>query len=89
MPSQGAAPDRQELSRERWELVRQVEDFLDTPMVALSFVWLGLMILDFTTGLSRSLVVLSYAIWALFVLHFLLGIVIAPSRVAYREGAMC
>ncbi len=83
MASQGTAPDRHELNRERWELLRQVEGFLDTPMIALSFVWLGLMIFDFTTGLGRSLEILSYAIWALFALHFLLGILIAPSRTAY------
>ncbi len=83
MTSKGAAPDRQELHRERWELLGQVDDLLETPMIVLSFVWLGLMILDFTTGLSRSLEILSYAIWALFILQFLLGIVIAPSRAAY------
>ncbi len=83
MTDQRAATGRPDTTEERWELLRQVEALLDTPMIALAFVWLGLMVVDLTAGLSRPLEILSYGIWALFVLHFVLGIVIAPSKAAY------
>jgi voltage-gated potassium channel len=83
MTSREAARDRPDLREERWELLRQLNALLDKPMIALSFVWLGLLILDLTAGLSRPLEILSYVIWALFGLQFALGLVIAPSKGAY------
>lgn len=74
---------RAEVGRERWELLRQLDALLDGPMVTLSFVWLGLLIVDLTAGLSPLLSTLSQVIWAAFALHFALGIVIAPSRLVY------
>jgi len=77
------SPGADDLGRERWELLRQIDALLDGPMVALSFVWLGLTIVDFTSGLGRTLSAVSYVIWALFAVEFLIGIVIAPSKLAY------
>jgi voltage-gated potassium channel len=81
--ARGVGSGADDLGRERWELLRQVNALLDGPMVVLSFVWLALTIIDFTRGLGRTLGAVSYAIWALFVLHFLIGIVIAPSKRVY------
>jgi voltage-gated potassium channel len=83
MANQTAARDRLDLDRERWELLRRLNALLDEPMTALAFVWLGLLILDFTTGLNRLLEIVSYAIWALFVLDFLIGMVVAPKKLVY------
>jgi voltage-gated potassium channel len=77
------SPCRPALRRARWELLQWIEAIVDKPMIALSFVWLGLLVLDFTRGLSRPFEIAVYVIWALFVLHFALGIVIAPSKVHY------
>ena len=81
--SQDVATDGNDEREARRELLGQLEALLDGPMVALSFVWLGLMVLEFTAGLSRPLEVLSYAIWVLFGLHFLLGFMIAPVKSSY------
>src|SRR5687768_2744671 len=67
----------------RWQLLHQLEALLDKPLTALAFVWLGLLILDFTTGLNRGLEAASYAIWTLFLLHFLMGVLIAPRKTHY------
>ena len=83
MTEHGATSADPDLSHERWELLRQLNGLLEKPMTALSFAWLGLLIIDFTTGLSRTLQILSYTIWALFGLQFLIGIVVAPSRTTY------
>ena len=83
MPDLNAMPDRSDLNEERWELLRHVDALLETPMVVLSFAWLALTVIDLTAGLNRTLEIVSYVIWALFGVHFLLGVVIAPSRAAY------
>jgi voltage-gated potassium channel len=69
--------------RERWELLHTINDFTDRPMIFLSMVWLVLLILDFTSGLSPVMSQLSNAIWILFILDFLLEFTIAPRKVAY------
>ena len=84
MADRASLPDDQPLlQRERRELLRQLEELLDRPMTALGFVWLLLLILDLTRGLGLVLQWLSDGIWALFVLHFVLGLVIAPERLDY------
>jgi len=72
-----------ELHTARWELLEQVNELTERPMIALSFVWLGLLIIDFTAGLSPLLQIVSNVIWALFVLDFFLELVIAPRKLAY------
>jgi len=74
---------QEELRRERWQLLEQIDAAVDTPMIALAFVWLGLLICDLTRGLSPFLQRISDVIWALFVLDFVIGIIIAPHRRAY------
>ena len=73
--------------RERWELLHTIDDFTDRPMIFLSMVWLVLLILDFSQGLSPFLSQLTNVIWVLFILDFLLKFTIAPRKIAYlREG---
>ena len=83
MTDRNAGVREEELRRERWQLLEQIDAALDKPMLALAMVWLALLILDFTRGLSPLLQGISDMIWALFVLDFLIGIVIAPHRRAY------
>lgn len=71
------------LDRQRFELLRQIEGALERPMTVLAFVWLTLILVEFTIGLSPLLDKLSIVIWALFVLHFLLEFTIAPHKGAY------
>ena len=72
-----------DLTQERWELLEQIDAITDKPMIVLSFVWLGLLVLDLTAGLNRPLEMLSYAIWAIFVLDFILELIIAPEKWHY------
>jgi hypothetical protein len=48
-------PRADNLGRERWELLHQIDALLDGPMILLSFAWLGLMIVDFLNGLGPTL----------------------------------
>lgn len=72
---------------ERWELLHTINEFTDRPMIFLAMVWLVLLILDFTSGLSPFLSQLTNVIWIIFILDFLLKFVIAPRKLAYlRQG---
>lgn len=71
--------------RERLKLLRQVTDVLDEPMTVLAFVWLALLIYDFTYGLGRVGTIANNVIWGLFVVHFLLEFTLAPQKWAYLE----
>src|SRR5919199_1690464 len=84
-----AAEDRtaRALERERYELATRIGRALATPMTVLGFVWLVLLVVDLTRGLSPLLSRLSYAIWALFVLQFVVELVVAPRKLAYGRRA--
>ncbi|MCY7273623.1 MAG: hypothetical protein LH702_07735 [Phormidesmis sp. CAN_BIN44] len=43
---------RQSIDQERREILQQVEEWLETPMPVLSFVWTVLLILEFVEGLN-------------------------------------
>lgn len=80
LPDNPTTPDD-----ERWELLQQINDVTEKPLIALSFVWLLLLIVDLTSGLNPFLDTLVYIIWALFILDFLIEIVIAPDNVEYLK----
>ena len=71
------------LRRERWKLTARLVRALEGPMLVLSAVWLVLLIIEFTRGLSPLLQNVNNVIWIAFVLQFLIEITIAPSRSLY------
>ena len=82
-PEEDGTHVRRAVKRQRYELLRHVNRATEKPLVALSFVWLGLLVLDLTRGLSRTLEVVHYVIWGLFVADFVVEFVIAPGKQAY------
>src|SRR4051812_2804636 len=76
---------RAAVTGERRRLLHQVAAVLDGPMTVLAFVWLGLLILDLTRGLSGWLAILNNVIWAAFVVHFLIEFTIAPTKGEYLQ----
>ena len=71
--------------RERHELLAHVNRATDKPLIALSFVWIGLTILDLVRGLNGPLQVAFYVLWGLFVADFVIEFVIAPGKKAYLK----
>ena len=71
------------LDRERYKLAARIGRAMATPMTALSFVWLILLVLDLTRGLSPLLTRVNYAIWGLFVLQFLVEFLVTPRKLVY------
>lgn len=72
-----------QLKDERWSLLEQVNALTEKPFIVLAFVWLALLIIDFTRGLGPLLQNASYVIWALFALDFLIEFTIAPHKLKY------
>lgn len=71
------------LERERSELLEQLEDWLETPMLVLGFVWLALLAVELVWGLSPLLEQAGLVIWVLFVLDFALKLTLAPAKLSY------
>lgn len=72
-----------DLRRERWKLTARIVRALEVPMLVLSGVWLVLLIVEFSRGLSPWLQTLSDVIWAAFVVQFAVEFLIAPSKRVY------
>lgn len=74
------------LRRERYELLQRLEDWLETPMLILAFVWLGLLIGELIWGESLAFEVLGTIIWIIFILNFVVEFVLAPQKSAYLKS---
>jgi voltage-gated potassium channel len=77
--------NRQFIDQERREILRQVESWLETPMLLLSIVWTALLIIEFVQGLNPLLNTVSITIWIIFVLDFMLRLLLAPQRLSYLK----
>src|SRR5690348_6645642 len=75
-----------QIDDERYELLSHVEHWLETPMLVLGFVWLILLVVDFTHGLGPKLTALGTTIWILFLFDFALRFVLAPRKFAYLRA---
>jgi voltage-gated potassium channel len=73
------------IDKERWEVLAQLEDWLETPMVIMGFAWLALLVIEFTSGLSPFLKVVGVIIWIIFILDFLLKFILAPEKLVYLK----
>jgi voltage-gated potassium channel len=77
--------NRDELNRERYELLRRLEDWLETPMLILAFAWLALLIGELIWGEGLAFEVLGTVIWVIFILDFALEIFLAPDKAGYLK----
>ncbi|MCA1612660.1 MAG: potassium channel family protein [Acidobacteria bacterium] len=79
-------PERPPLDTERRVLLARLEDWLETPMLVLGFVWLALLILEFTRGLTPPLEVAGTVIWIVFILDFALKLTLSPDKSDYLKA---
>ncbi|MBD2093494.1 ion transporter [Microcoleus sp. FACHB-1515] len=79
-------PEKQAIEQEQFEILQQLEDWLEMPMLLLSFVWLALFIVELTWGLTPLLETLSLVIWIIFILEFILKLILAPRKAAYFKA---
>lgn len=79
------APPGRTLEQEQDEILQQVEEWLEIPMLLLSFVWLALFVVELIWGLSPLLDTLGITIWIVFILDFGLKFFLAPHKPAYLK----
>lgn len=75
------------LDEQRTEILRQLEEWLEIPMVVLGFIWLALLIVELLGGLSAFLEGVITTIWIVFILDFALRFVLAPRKVSYLKAS--
>lgn len=73
------------LNRERQEILQQLEDWLETPMLVLGFAWLVLFVVELIWGLTPLLQAIGTVIWIIFILDFILEFTLAPQKLAYLQ----
>ena len=60
-----------------------MHEWLDLPMLVLAFLWLALFVVEVIWGLTPLLEIAGTIIWALFLLEFALGFLLAPRKLRY------
>lgn len=78
--------ERQQLAVERRELLTQLEDWLETPMLVLGIVWLALLVVEMTGRLTPLLETVGIVIWMIFILDFALKLILAPDKTDYLKS---
>jgi voltage-gated potassium channel len=78
--------EKQALERERLQLLRKLDAWLEVPMFVLGLAWLVLLVLELTRGLTPFLEHVGTAIWIIFILDFALKLTLAPKKVDYIRG---
>lgn len=72
--------------RERMTALAELEDWLRTPMLVLSAIWLVLVVVELAWGGSRLLEVFGTVIWLIFLAEFALRLALAPDRLAFLRS---
>jgi voltage-gated potassium channel len=76
-------PDDTPDEKERWRVLAQLEDWIETPMVVLSFIWLSLVIVELIWTTSGVFELLGTVIWVIFIAEFVLRFVLAPRKMRF------
>lgn len=83
--AQKQGPDT-ERDEHRWRVLHRLEERIELPLAVLGFVWLALLVVELTQGLSRPLEIAGIVIWVIFVADFLLRLFLAPRALEYLRS---
>lgn len=78
--------DKEALEKERYELLQNLEEWLETPMLVLAFVWLALLVMELIWGESLAFEIIGTTIWVIFILNFVVEFVLAPRKGSYLKN---
>lgn len=77
---------REKTHNERLEILERLENWLETPMLVLSFVWLALFIYESIWGISPLLDAIGNVIWIIFIVDFAVKFMLAPDKTDYLKN---
>jgi voltage-gated potassium channel len=66
--------------QERWVILKQLEEWIEIPMIVLSFVWFVLVLAELIWGEGGLFEVFGTIIWVIFIGDFVIRFAIAPSK---------
>ncbi len=78
--------DKNKLDKERSEILYLWDKWFEVPLIILGFCWLVLIIIELSKGLSPLLENLSFTIWIIFILDFIIRFSIAPHKINYLKS---
>lgn len=64
----------------RWQLLEQLDEWLNGPMMLLGLAWLAILVIELTSGSSKLLETVGTAIWIVFLAEFALRLALAPEK---------
>ena len=67
----------------RYRALLRLQHALEVPMIVLAFVWLALFVLEAVRGTQRWMEIAGWVIWALFILEYAVGFILAPRKWPY------
>ncbi len=67
----------------RWATLDQLDEWLRTPMLVLSLVWLALVLVELIWGGGRLFEIFGTAIWVVFIAEFTLRLSLAPEKLDF------
>src|SRR4051812_24831531 len=76
---------RRQIRSERLDLVARLDEWLETPMLILGFVWLALLVYELIWNLSPALELLGTIIWIIFIIDFTVKFLLAPDKTDYLK----
>lgn len=77
--------DRNKLNEERKKALSQLEEWFESGMALLGLAWFALTLVEMVRGLSGFLGLMSYVIWGIFILDFVVRFSLAPHKPAYLK----
>lgn len=77
--------EKKVIKKEREGILQKLDDWLETPMLVLSLIWLGLFVYELLYDLNPMLEVLGIVIWAIFIVEFLLKLIVATKTWEYLK----
>jgi voltage-gated potassium channel len=80
------ALDTEIMDQERYEFLHRLEDWLETPMLVLAFLWLALLIQELIQGEIQLFLMVGTIIWLSFILDFAVKLILAPKKLAYLKS---
>lgn len=78
--------DKNKLDEERSKILFLWDKWFEIPLIILGFCWLVLIIIELSIGLSPLLENLSFTIWIIFILDFIVRFSIAPYKINYLKS---
>ncbi len=78
--------NKKKLDEERSEILSLWENWFEIPLIILGFCWLILIIIELSSGLSPILENLSFTIWIIFILDFIVRFSLAPYKINFLQS---